>query len=546
MAPRVLDTLSVAQPIDEVEAEVLMKRYRAGSITPANKVTSPIRSTPRSDTILGSKRAAISQIPQDNKRVKTAQPHKVPGTVRNVHPDRLRLLDTARPRSQATPKAASQSKDDATIGGRSTNPTLPMRAIPNTTSLQRAIRLQNDSSMDDQEYERILQLRRNERTIGVDRYVPAAAATSAPTQVAGTSSPLTGHNATTVLQAKTTKPVARKVGFPNLPERIRDKILRLALVRAQSIKLDFSWLIRNFIQSYTAIPASYDQVTLDNARYTIPRSMSRVKTDIQSMRARLGQDSNLQALLRHAHIYSRRLVPDGVNMALFHVSRDVHDRAARVFYGGNKFYFPSPEAGFMTLEAFLITIGTVNASYLGSLRVHAPLWHAGIGSDAIEGAMLDILSPATRFAVLKPPAEDRLLSAIETSTGILANAGNLKSLQLDLRYPEPARQFISQSAQTNLGLVRQEDAAAFVDRRRRGIEVLKQFSARLTTTPSSRPVIRILSLRPVNPPVAREFRFILASIIREAEKYGWGVDQILHDPASWKWVRALDRPVILW
>ena len=69
--------------------------------------------------------------------------------------------------------------------------------------------------------------------------------------------------------------------------------------------------------------------------------------------------------------------------------------------------------------------------------------------------MLDMLSPATRLAVLKPPDEDRLLSAIQTCTSILAKAGNLKSFQLDLLYPEPARHFISQSVQTNLGLVRQ-------------------------------------------------------------------------------------------
>ena len=536
MAPGVLDALSVAQLIDEVEAEVMMNRKRTSSAnTPPKGWTPPINSTPASETTPGAKRAATSELPQDNKRLKTAQILMSRENVEYVHPDRRSLLGSARPHSQNPTLGLTKGKDGATPEGQYTSQALPVRATPKLTSLHRAIRRQNDSSMDNQEYERLLHLRRNERTVGVDRYVPAAAVSASTRYLAPRGSPPIVYDASKISQTKSIKPVARTVGFSNLPEGVQDKILGIALVRPQSIKLDFSWLIKNFIQSHTKIPISHDTVTLENAWYTIPRSTTGVRTDIQSMHARLSQDCSVRDLLHHAHIYSRRLAPEGVNTALFHISREVHTRAARIFYSGNTFCFPSPEAGFMTLEAFLVTIGKTNASYLRSLRVHAPLWHTGVASDAIEGAMLDALSPATRLAVLKPPGEDRLLSAIETCTSVLAKASNLKTLQLDLLYPEPARHFISQSVQTNLGLVRQEDAVAFVERKRRGIELLKQASTSLTTTSSSKPAVRVLSVRPVSPPVAREFRFILTSIIREAEKYGWGVDQILRDPASWKW-----------
>jgi hypothetical protein len=141
--------------------------------------------------------------------------------------------------------------------------------------------------------------------------------------------------------------------------------------------------------------------------------------------------------------------------------------------------------------------------------------------------------------VLQPTAEDRLLSAIEYCTNALLKVGNVQSLELLLLFPSAAHHFISRSSQAQAALLRQCDADSFLKRKERGEALLKDASTKLALKSGSKPIVRILSTSPVGPQMARGFRSILAAVIREAERYGWTVDQILRDPLSWQQFQEL-------
>lgn len=207
------------------------------------------------------------------------------------------------------------------------------------------------------------------------------------------------------------------------------------------------------------------------------------------------------------------------------VSKGLHARAAPVFYSQNVFHFPRATSAWMQLESFLATIGPVNVSHLRRLQIHTPLWHREIQNDFVEGAILDLTSPASRLGVVKPAARDRLLSAVRSSVQALLKAGKLERLSLDLEHGMRTDRWTGRYS-NDRHLIAASDAEESVVRKQQGIELLKRLSE--CKSLRAKP---LLTLHHPSPSIAKydlsEFRSRLAGVIREAEKYGWKVDQHL-------------------
>lgn len=158
----------------------------------------------------------------------------------------------------------------------------------------------------------------------------------------------------------------------------------------------------------------------------------------------------------------------------------MHARAAPIFYGQNTFHFSWATSAWMQLESFLATIGPANVGHLRYIRIHAPLWHRGIQEDFVEGAILDLTSPASRLGVVKPAARDRLLSAIKSSVQALLEAGQLEVLSLDLEHGMVTDRWTGRYS-NDRQLIAISDAEEHVIRKQQGIELRE---LRNTTYPS--------------------------------------------------------------
>lgn len=213
----------------------------------------------------------------------------------------------------------------------------------------------------------------------------------------------------------------------------------------------------------------------------------------------------------------------GLTTGMLTLSKEVHAQAASVFYGSNTFKFPWPSSAWMQLESFLATIGSVNVGRLRSITMHCPLWHRGIKEDFLEGAILDLTSPASRLGVVKSCSRDRLLSAITGSVEALSKAGNLETFALDLEHGLNAERWVGSYSNTRR-LIAMAEADEHVSRKQEGVRLLKFLSESLPTLP-------LVTVYHQTPAIGKhdlsEFRSRLASIIREAAKYGWKVDQRL-------------------
>ena len=129
-------------------------------------------------------------------------------------------------------------------------------------------------------------------------------------------------------------------------------------------------------------------------------------------------------------------VARGLTISLLFVSRSVHRKAARCFYGNNVFEFPDARDAWMHLDSFLKTIGPDNVSNMQQLSVAMPNWFHDLASDRVAVALLDAFSPITRLAAVDNAAEAPLPSAISSCTSILAGHTGLKSFQIDISLRE--------------------------------------------------------------------------------------------------------------
>ena len=180
----------------------------------------------------------------------------------------------------------------------------------------------------------------------------------------------------------------------------------------------------------------------------------------------------------------------------------------------------------MQLESFLETIGTRNVRLLGNIRISAPLWYRGLQEDYVEGAILDAMSPATRMAVIKPPARDRLLSAVQHSVKTLMGATSLK-LAFSLEHPMNADHFTGRYI-NDKRLISLQDAQRCVDRKSTGVALLKQASDILASR-GNRPVLTLCHFSQASKSDRKDFRCRLPGLIKEAREYGWVVHPDLED-----------------
>ena len=299
--------------------------------------------------------------------------------------DRSEARPATPPTSDSSAPGAAKSSI-ATITG-STDHASKYVAHETFPTLSDTVRRQWDPSKGDMDYEHLLQLRRKERLLNVDRYVPQ--------------NPMRRK---TYLQRSTFPP-------ERLPEAIKTRIFEILLVSRKPISIDLTWL-RSFVKGHARIPATTRNGEVGGSIYSFPKTWNILLADIDNMQKDMAQFKTALET-RHAKTRSARSPARGLSVALLLVSRTIDATAARIFYSQNVFSFPSATSAWMQLESFLATVGPGNVAEIQHIRIHAPVWHRGIQEDFVEGAIIDLLSPASRMAVIKPPTRDRRLRDTE-------------------------------------------------------------------------------------------------------------------------------------
>lgn len=353
-------------------------------------------------------------------------------------------------------------------------------------------------------YEELLEKRRREHVTNVDRYVPAGHGSSHPRQSTSKRGPFP---------------------FARLPDKVKDRLLSLLLIGDGPILIDFTWL-RPFINGHSRVPAASKTIADGKATYSVSCDWNELTDAVKVMRDDLEPFKDAMEV-RGDKTRKSKSPSRGLTTGLLMVSQDVHKRATAIFYGRNTFQFPWATTAWMQLESFLATIGPANIGKLRSIGIHAPLWHRGMQEDFVEGAMLDLTSPASRLAVVTPAPRDRLLSAVKTCTQVLAKAGSLENLSIDLEHGMTTDRWIGRYS-NDRQMIAVGDAEEHVARKQHGIELLKKLTQSLDSATAP-----VLSLHHPSPSAKiqkhdlSEFRMRLSGVIREAQKYGWEVDQHL-------------------
>lgn len=379
-----------------------------------------------------------------------------------------------------------------------------------------AVRRQWDTRKDDLEYEALLELRRSETVDNIDRYVPPVgnpkpSRRPEPKLLARHLPPATGSTGQRKPRKDTCFP------FEQLPKPAQARILTLLLVSNQPIEIDFTWL-RTFVNGHARLPTATQTIEHESGTYHVPISWNKLTSDVSLMQDDMRP---FQFAVEERAIKTRKTKAPcrGLTTSLLRVSKSVHDQAAQVFYGLNTFAFPWRTSAWMQLESFLVTIGPKNVSHLRNIRTYVPLWHRGIQEDFVEGAVIDLTSPVSRLAVIKPPAHDRLLSAIESSVQALCTAGKLKSLTFEIEHGRMTDLWINR-CHNHDALISVSDAEEYVSRKQKGLDLLKQISEILR----HRPTLSVYTVSRPTDVETRAARDRYLAVVGEAKKYGWKVD----------------------
>lgn len=463
------------------------------------------------------KRPAVQDTP--TKRVKTVHGSDTSTSQdeysAHVHPSRLVLLDRSKRPELRKELHCPNGSDDAS-GSNETAPTPAKSAgspLSSPTSLapthprawdtlSNTIRRQWDANMEDIDYEHLLQQRRNERLRKVDRYVP-----------------------TTSTKAKSHRRNPTQGLLERLPEKVLEKIFAMVLVKSDPIQIDFYWL-RPFVNGHARVPNVNQALNHDGEEYTFPVGWDKLLSDVENMKEDMHQFSGALEM-RDKKTRHTRSPCRGLPTALLRMSKKIHTSAAKVFYSQNVFKFPCATSSWMHLESFMATIGPENAKVIKRLVIHVPLWYRGIQEDFVEGAIVDALSPASRFGVIKPPAHDRLFSAMRHIVPFLVNTKKLESLTLHLENGTTA-DFWAGRYVYDKRLISMSDAEEHVQRKKQGQALLNQLSDMLAAQ-QNRPLLKLCRPTVKAPAEYKEFRRRLPHLVAEAEKYGWQVDRNLSD-----------------
>lgn len=149
------------------------------------------------------------------------------------------------------------------------------------------------------------------------------------------------------------------------------------------------------------------------------------------------------------------------------------------------------------------------------------MWHRLIQEDFVEGAMIDSLSPATRMGVIKPPARDRLVSAIQNAVHLLSPS--LRTLVLELHNNIEADSWSGRYVDGKRMLTASE-AEEHVYRKATGVVLLKELSEALAAK-NRRPTLTVCN-KPRSANGVKELQKHIPVMMVEAKKYGWQVDSM--------------------
>jgi len=384
------------------------------------------------------------------------------------------------------------------------------------TTVRNAVQRQRDPRKDDMAYEALLELRRNEKIEDIDRYVPSLEQANRPRHM----QPAPHRNQSFPIANLPKAVLRRNQSFPfeKLPELVRNRILELVLVSSKPIVIDLTWL-RKFLEGHARVPKSSMIMDPRVLVWDDPGTWSLKRREIATMHEDM---IPFKAALEQRAEKSRKTKGPcrGLTTSLLRVfSHKVSSQAARIFYGQNTFRFPSHTTSWMQLESFLITIGPTNVANLRSLQVHIPLWHFGVLHDHIDGEVLNLTSPVSRLAILRPSPHDRLLSAIENCSVALLRAKQLLSLELLIgRSPDglPLAYWTGKLQETRVELA--SDVREHRERKQKGIELLKRLSS-----VTSRSVLGFTNGARLSE-YESETAEKLELLTKEAQKYGWQLD----------------------
>lgn len=302
--------------------------------------------------------------------------------------------------------------------------------------------------------------------------------------------------------------------FGNLPDNVQDLIFTMVLKSNVPVKLNTAQL-KAFVHNVTNVPLATTTGTRAPRKKHVLKPAYVLHLELEKMEDKLRNIMPSQC--------SPNPLVSGLALSLLYVSKAVHRRAARIFYNNNRFEFSNTSDAWLHLESFLITIGSRNAGNIQHLSVTMPKWYPNASEDRIAGALLDVLSPITRLAKFTNADDDRLLSAISTCTSILTPHGGLKSLQIDMLFRE-MQSFLKYHHDDSMYILSANEQKDHAKRKDDGVRLLRALSDALS--PGCKPEL-VLHAGHVGNKRQTKFNIHFASIVREAEKYGWDVDRRL-------------------
>ncbi|PPJ50801.1 hypothetical protein CBER1_06491 [Cercospora berteroae] len=398
-------------------------------------------------------------------------------------------------------------------------------------------------------YEALVEARRRERVVDVDRYVPPAG-NRPPSRAPGfapgayeSQSSRTHHEqdrmkTTPGLQVRehdfgqrrihrsqpTSQKPTKPFRFQDLPDKVKTRIITYLLVKDEAILIDFTWL-RSFVHGHSRVPNATKTLRAEDQKsYTVPQNWPELINEVQTMQNDCGPFQDALELLGNK-TRGLRGPCRGLTTGLLRVSKSIHGLAAEALYGGNTFRFPWPTCAWMQLESFLATIRSRNVGRLRSLEIHVPLWHRGMQEDYLEGAILDLTSPASRLGVVLPTVRDRLLSAITSCVHALLKANRLSNLTLVLEHGLATDRWIGRHT-NDRQLIFLAEAEELVARKQQGIATLQKL-AQLVKPKAIKLHVQHVGASKIQKYDKKEFKQRLPGLRKEAEKYGWVVDQAL-------------------
>jgi len=305
--------------------------------------------------------------------------------------------------------------------------------------------------------------------------------------------------------------------FESLPDNVQDVIFGILLESCDPINLNIV-IPKTFVRNKVGIPcatSSGKKKRKNRPRMLQLKSLHELRLELDNMKAGLDKISPGE--------WPSDSVAGGLTLSILFVSKAVHRKAARCFYGNNVFEFSDARDAWLHLELFLTTIGPGNASNLQHLSVAMPKWFPNTSNDAVAGALLDALSPVTRLANFNNVAEDPLLSAISSCTSTLAHHGGLKSFQINIMLCNLGF-FLDchhGDAAYNLSAEEKDNKAK---RRNEGFQLLCDLGGALG--PGCKPQLLIHTTKN-DIKGGTGFYSQLPSIQLEAEKYGWDLNSAL-------------------